>query len=86
MTCVLRCSRKPAPPGGHQSANQPTRRVGHSMDLVEGSFGGPTAVVLWGKGGATYHSDAYALRVREQRWEKPKQHGKPFSKVLLYTQ
>jgi hypothetical protein len=56
------------------------------MDLVEGSFGGPTAVVLWGKGGATYHSDAYALRVREQRWEKPKQHGKPFSKVLLYTQ
>ncbi len=59
--------------------------MGHSMDLVEGSFGGPTAVVLWGKGGATYHSDAYALRVREQRWEKPKLHGKAILKSAIHS-
>lgn len=31
---------------------------------------------MWGKGSVTYLSDAYALRVRDKTWVKPKLHGK----------
>ena len=54
----------------------PGRRVGHSLDLVKGSFGGATWVLIWGKGSTIYHNDALALRARDMVWTKPKLHGK----------
>ena len=54
----------------------PGRRVGHSFDLVNSSLGAATGVLIWGKGGATYHTDALALRIRENAWTKPDLHGK----------
>jgi hypothetical protein len=59
--------------GGDGDAG-PGRRVGHTLDLVQG-FGGTTGVVLWGKGGSCYHSDARALRLRDGAWAKPALHG-----------
>ncbi len=52
----------------------PGRRVGHTLACVQG-FGGATGVVLWGKGGSSYHSDARALRLRDGAWLKPALHG-----------
>jgi hypothetical protein len=53
----------------------PGRRVGHTLDLVKGHFGGAVGVVIWGKGGSSYHSDALALRLKDCAWFRPKLHG-----------
>ena len=53
----------------------PGRRVGHTLDVVKGPFGGAIGVVIWGKGGSSYHSDALALQLKNCAWIKPKLHG-----------
>ena len=56
--------------------DSPGQRVGHSLDLVKGSFGGATGVLLWGKGASSYHTDALALSLKDNKWTKPKLHGR----------